>query len=70
MKIKALFNASLEVFREVHPLVLEQRFLDLPDHDQRLILSIATVLIMSKPDVMDFLFENAAANRYGNLPEC
>lgn len=70
LKIKNLFRASLDVFREVHPFTLEQRFLKLSSHDQQLILNVAMVLVMAKPDMTDFLLDKAVGGYYDNLPEC
>ncbi len=70
MKIKNLFKASLDVFREVHPFTLEQRFLNLSSHDQQHILNVAVVLLMAKPDMTDFLLDKAAGGYYDHLPEC
>ncbi|MGO8881246.1 MAG: hypothetical protein ACLQMS_17330 [Desulfomonilaceae bacterium] len=70
MKIKNLFKASLDVVRGVHPFTLEQRFLKLPERDQELILSVAVVLVMAKPDMTDFIFDKSVGNNYNDLPEC
>jgi hypothetical protein len=70
MKITKLFRASLDVVQEIHPFTLQQRFLNLPERDQELILSVAAVLMMAKPDMTGFLLDESIHNDYEDLPEC
>ncbi|MCL5124315.1 MAG: hypothetical protein M1511_07440 [Deltaproteobacteria bacterium] len=70
MKIKNLFKASLDVVQEIHPFILQQRFLNLPEDDQKLILSVAAVLMMARPDMADLALDRSVDFDNEDIPEC